>query len=132
MKRRTCLVIALILLTTMLPVSVAAATETASGICGDDLTWVLDSDGILTISGSGAMADYASCSNSPFYQRRSSIKTVVLESGVTSIGSNAFYNCSGLESVTIPDGVTSIGSNAFYGCKGLTDVYFKGSKEWNV
>jgi hypothetical protein len=40
--------------------------------------------------------------------------------GVTSIGSNAFRDCSGLISITIPEGVTSIGNNAFDGCSGLT------------
>ena len=41
---------------------------------------------------------------------------------VTSIGSNAFYDCKGLTSVTIPNSVTSIGNNAFDGCSGLTSV----------
>ena len=41
---------------------------------------------------------------------------------VTSIGEDAFYNCSGLTSVTIPNSVTSIGNSAFYYCSGLTSV----------
>jgi len=47
---------------------------------------------------------------------------LVIPSGVTSIGYNAFYGCSGLKSVTISEGVTSIGYNAFYGCSGLERV----------
>ncbi|MDR0303177.1 MAG: leucine-rich repeat protein, partial [Chitinispirillales bacterium] len=43
-----------------------------------------------------------------------------IPSSVTSIGSSAFYYCSGLTSVTIPSSVTSIGSDAFYDCRGLT------------
>ena len=50
------------------------------------------------------------------------IKEFVIPDGVTSIGDNAFYNCSGLSSVTIPNSVSSIGSSAFSGCSGLTSV----------
>ena len=47
---------------------------------------------------------------------------VTIPSGVTSIGSSAFYDCDGLTSVTIPNSVTSIGSSAFSGCSGLTSI----------
>ncbi len=59
--------------------------------------------------------------NSPF-KECSSLKSVVIPDGFTSIGSSAFRDCSSLTSVDIPEGVASIGSNAFYGCSNLTDI----------
>ena len=93
----------------------------ASGTCGDNLTWTLDGNGVLTISGSGSMASYTSESQTPWYYH-SSIKTLVIENGVTSIGAYAFSNRSWLTDVTIPNSVTSIGNWAFYGCYRLTGV----------
>ena len=86
---------------------------------GDNLTWTLYDNGTLTISGSGAMQDYAY--NSPAFYN-SNIKKVVIEEGVTSIGNNAFPNCTGLESIEIPSGVTSIGDFAFSRCSRLTSI----------
>ena len=94
----------------------------ASGTCGDNLTWEL-TDGVLTISGTGAMTNY-SYDYAPWYSSRSSIQTVIISDGCTSIGDYAFENCSGLTSVTIPNSVTSIGSHAFYGCSGLTSPVY--------
>ena len=59
----------------------------------------------------------------------SSLKEVTITGG-TSIGSNAFYNCSGLTSITIPDSVTSIGSNAFSGCGNLEKVIVDDLSSW--
>ena len=86
------------------------------GECGENVRWVLtgeSSDYTLTISGTGAMADYASSSDQPWKDYRSSIKTVVVGDGVTSIGSGAFNGCGSLTSITIPASVTSIGDGAF-------------------
>ena len=91
------------------------------GAQGDNLTWVLNEDGTLTISGSGDMYDYYN-STIPGYQYASKITKVIIEEGVTSIGSSAFYNCSSLRSITIPDSVTSIGFHAFYNCSSLNSI----------
>ena len=51
------------------------------------------------------------------------VTELVIPDGVTSIGSYAFYDCSGLMEITLPDSVTSIGSSAFYNCYKLIEVY---------
>lgn len=103
-----------------------------SGTCGDNLTWTLDNNGTLTISGTGDMEDYSYSYDVPWYSPRLLIESVVIENGVTSIGSNAFYYCSSLTSVTIPDSVTSIGEYAFHNCINLKNVYYNGTEDdWN-
>lgn len=98
-----------------------ASTKVASGTCGDNLSWKLDSDGVLVISGTGAMQDY-SMGDAPWYSHQLDITRVVIGSGVTSIGEYAFYDCIRLTSIDLPDGVTNIGSSAFEGCSSLTSV----------
>lgn len=102
-----------------------AASAESSGNCGDsgsNVTWSLDDNGTLTISGSGKIEDYRSDIDQPWYSNRSDITSVVIEPGVTSIGSLAFYKCSNLTSITIPSGLTSIGEMAFFICSALTSV----------
>ena len=107
----------------------ASADETGAGTTTepqvwieDNLTWTLDADGTLTISGTGAMKNYDYDSNqSPVY-KNSNVKKVVIEDGVTSIGESAFFYCSSLTSITIPDSVTSIGDYAFFNCSSLTSI----------
>ena len=89
----------------------------------DNLTWTLDADGTLTISGTGAMKDYDYYNNpSPASQKKDSVKKVVIEDGVTSIRNSAFYDCNSLTSITIPNSVTSIGAYAFSNCYYLTNI----------
>ena len=90
----------------------AAQTGAASGTTGD-CTWTLNGTE-LTISGSGNMGDYVF--ESPW---GTGVTKVTIEDGVTSIGSNAFYDCTSLTSVTIGSTVMTIGSFAFFGCTGL-------------
>ncbi len=92
----------------------------ANGKCGENLTWMLDKNWLLTISGIGEMEDYNSKAAWSTFAKY--IKSVVITDGVTNIGNYAFQNCSNLMSITIPDSVTSIGSYAFSGCSSLASI----------
>lgn len=112
------------------PVLAGQAKAATSGTCGENLTWTLDSEGTLTISGTGKMEDYKHINwktdtdgaifseevDSPWFLQRDLIKKISIECGVTSIGDNAFWDCISVISVNIPNSVTSIGDGAFSGC----------------
>ena len=123
-KRIFSFVLAVLMIASLLPATALAANIVDSGTCGangSNLTWTLDSKGVLTISGRGGMRDYGA-SDAPWYDSRSRVKSAVIAEGVTSIGDSAFCNCTSLTSVTIPNSVTSIGEFAFRGCSSLTSV----------
>lgn len=111
----------------MLSVKAADSDIVASGECGadgDNLTWTLDSEGTLTISGEGEMKWYSS-SYQPswnYYPSSPNIINIIISNGVTSIGDFAFFECQSLTSITIPDSVRSIGENAFSFCDNLSSV----------
>ena len=101
----------------------SASAETISGKCGTNVNWSLDYwTGVLEISGTGKMADYSAQNQAPWYSYRSWIETIVISSGVTSIGASAFEWCQSLTNVMIPNSVTTIGWGAFTACKSLTNV----------
>ena len=130
------LILVLTLVLSVGSVSAAEPTIVDSGNCGKDgnnVTWTLDSAGLLTISGTGEMADYESKTDSASGEEITTApwgnqaKTVVIGDGVTSIGAAAFYGCSGLTSVTMGSSVTDIWDGAFSGCTGLTGIVLPGS-----
>lgn len=105
-----------------------------SGTCGDNLTWEVSRDGVLTISGTGDMQDYTYNERpwSGFYVADfgKSVWKVVIENGVTSIGEYAFGYLESLTTVELADTVTYIGNNAFSSCKSLTSVDIPDSVTW--
>lgn len=113
------MLLCVVMILSIIPVQANAASN---GTCGRNLTWTLSNAGVLTISGSGEMADFDEYYDAPWYDSRSSIKSVKIGSSVTSISDHAFYNCSKLTSVTIPNSVTEIEEEAFYNCDSLTSV----------
>lgn len=125
-KRLLSMILAFSMMLTILPVNAITALA-ANNSCGANLTYELtqntDDPGTytLTIRGEGAMYGYSS-STVPWNAQKSKITSVVIGNGVTSIGNNAFEDCSALKKLDIPQSVTEIGSKAFRGCSALTSL----------
>ena len=121
----------------------AKGTIVKTGTCGENLTWTFDNEGVLTISGSGDMTDYAQFDKRPWdsltikkviiqygvtsigdyaFRRFSQITSVTMSSSLRRIGVCAFSGCINIQRISIPYGVTSIGGNAFELCRNLTNV----------
>ena len=145
------LVTVVVVCAAVLPVEAEAAEIVASG-SASSISWALDNEGVLSINGTGDMPNwdislrngqYDYSKAAPWYDHSQSIKTVVIQDGITSIGDYAFYEChltsvvipnsvtsigawafseSWLQSITIPNGVTGIGMHAFEGCTYLRSV----------
>ena len=121
------------------------AEERIGGACGETLEWTFDpASGTLTITGSGAMKDFASGYDVPWSEYNARILSVVLPDGLTSVGAYAFYACrlgnkitlpttlkaigdeafawSGLREIKIPASVVSVGEGAFAGASSLCSI----------
>ena len=97
-------------------VSARWALASAEGWSFDEAT------GTLTLDGSGAMKEYTSAAEAPWYSYRDSIEHLVVKSGVTSLSSYAFVGCQNLADITLPDTLQTIGTMTFYGCDSLNNV----------
>ena len=118
--------------TTVSSLSQNAADLIDSGSCGKNATWELYKDGTLYIKGTGAMQDYnwnynettkIVTTGAPWHDSHSaSVKKLVVEDGITSIGNDAFSDCESLVSAELAEGITSIGDGAFTGCYDLEKI----------
>ena len=98
----------------------ASSEIIADGVYGNNITWILDSDGTLRISGTGEI--YGSYDNSYWNEYICNIKTVVIDNGIKSLGDYAFSGFINMVSVLIPYSVVSIGTGVFYNCINLLDI----------
>lgn len=129
------------LLLTLLSVMfvLSASAETITGNAGSNINWSYDTeDHILTFTGSGAMPNYSSSSNTSWgkhvlytisWNNREfdctildDVDKIIIGDGITSIGNSCFDNCDFLKTVELTSSVKSIGSNAFYGCGSLATI----------
>lgn len=128
MKRKIILGVTLFLmLLTLLALGISAATPVktwnVSATSNDDVTATLYDDGSFVISGTGKMKDWAKNAKAPWYSTHNkAITSIVVEEGVTSVGSYGFYEAVSLTNVVIPRSVTSIGYVAFSKCTTLTSI----------
>lgn len=102
----------------------AVWTDGTSGIVyNSDIRFRMNMEtGVLTISGTGAMPDFASIDAIPWQLYAAHVKKVVISEGVTSVGAYSFSGMLKLTEVSLPEGITSIGNSAFYHCSALTEL----------
>jgi len=105
---------------------IITTSETSDNKIGENITYTLNDEGTLTISGTGEMYNYKSDGwtddvDSPFHCNEE-IKSVIIENGVTNIGDSVFHTCKNLESVEIPKSVTAINYRAFANCGKLNSI----------
>ena len=112
-------------LATKVVCSNGTVTPALSGKCGKNVSYSISDDGVLTISGTGAMNNFTyerDISDCPWHGVRYALKKIVVKEGVTSIGSYAFSFDLSVTDVTLPSSLKTIGNDAFLGCHGLTSV----------
>ena len=135
MKKRVCLLVTLLALVimgfTMNVMNVEAAEIIDRGYCGGEgdgtnLTWTLDSDGVLVIEGQGRMRDWSWEDSNYQYadwdEHTEDIYSVIIRKGVISIGSSAFWGCKSLNNIVLPESLASIGDGAFEYCVNLSSI----------
>lgn len=125
MKKRfgILLLLSVLVVSLLTVVNVSANEIICSGYCGGDntaeyddtskayknLSWTLYANGLLRIQGTGIMTD----ESTPWAEVQDKIESLVIDLGVTSIKSNAFYSCDSLSSVSLPSSITSIDNKTY-------------------
>ena len=120
MKKKLWILLALTVVIALFCCGAALADQT--GNLNDAISWTLTDGGTLTISGSGAIPDYAIRTKPTPFKNSMGIQKVIIGSGITRVGNCAFTSCATIKNVSFPSSLTSIGTEAFNYCAGLTAV----------
>jgi len=135
MKRMLAVIMSVAMIFTIIPLGSFVFAAVNTGKCGNNLTWEY-SDGALTITGKGSMYDWdyekgTGYKKEPGWCKNyaQSIKKVVIGNGVTSVGNEAFWDCSSIQAVSIASSVTKIGRRAFSNCSKLKSITIPASVE---
>ena len=106
-------------------ISISVSAEILySGQCGENVTYTVDDEYNLVISGEGAMNDYTGAldKNIPWYSYQSKINKIYVEEGITSIGKAAFSRCNSLTDVKLPTTLANIRNRSFVLCNSLSTI----------
>lgn len=118
----------LTLLVILLPI-VAKADD--SGMYGDNVTYTFEeSTGTLIISGTGAMKDFMTTADCPWWNYKEKILKLVINPGIEVIGAYSFMNCINLTTIVFSDDIKSIGAYSFSGCFNIKDVNIPNLSVW--
>ena len=123
MKKKLLSILLVLSLMLALVPTAFAADIVDSGTCGADgdgssVTWTLDAAGLLTISGTGKIID----GDGGSIWSGKPVMAVDIRSGITAVGSNAFFGCDQLQVISLPDTVTQLDKNAFGNCAALSSI----------
>ncbi|MBR7060955.1 MAG: leucine-rich repeat domain-containing protein, partial [Eubacterium sp.] len=123
MKKIISIILSFVMLTSItVGLDFTVFAEITSGSCGENITYNYNqSTGVLTINGTGDLLQYNhGPTGSPFSY--SSILSVVISEGITSIGGCAFFECKRLKNVCLPNSITQIGNESFKNCVELNHI----------
>lgn len=125
MKRIIKIIITALLTLSLCTMMTILASAQSSGHCGDNITWLLDDNGTLTINGTGPMENFSELVNIPWFTKENlckDVKKLNISNGITEIGESAFSFCA-MEEVILPQSIVKISKYAFAGCSNLKTIY---------
>lgn len=111
----------------------AAQAEVKTYQCGENCMATLDENGVMRVSGTGPMYEYnrETRYETPWYEDRTSIKTLIVEDGVTTVGSRAFFHCVNIQTIDVAKSVQSISAAAFDSLPTVKNITMSDSTVWN-
>lgn len=128
-KKNRLLVLVLMIMS-LTGICATASDVLFTGSCGDNVTYTIDSDGLLTFSGNGATKNYEHIGDTPWYDNRKLVKKAVIGKGVTSLGDNLLSDMQNVTEIILPSSVKSISDFAINYCDSLQKIQVDGSNRY--
>lgn len=110
----------------------AARAEVKTYQCGENCTATLDENGVMRVSGTGPMYEYNSTTRiqTPWYEDRLSVNTLVVEDGITTVGQYAFFDCDNIQTIDLAKSVESVKGGAFDAVPRVKNITMSDSTIW--